>query len=79
MNIATNAALTINNSDSHRHQIASNGGSQPHNNMQPTLFLGNLFIYCGLPTRNITGPDGLSPPSGYPSYYPPSTPGNRLY
>jgi microcystin-dependent protein len=63
----------------HRHAIASNGGSQPHNNMQPTLFLGNLFIYSGLLTKNITGPDGISPPSSNPSYYPPSSPIRRLY
>jgi microcystin-dependent protein len=63
----------------HRHTIASNGGSQAHNNMQPTLFLGNLFIYCGRITQNITGPDGLSPPASNPSFYPPSTPANRLY
>jgi microcystin-dependent protein len=24
------------------------GGGQPHNNMQPTLFIGNLFIYAGV-------------------------------
>jgi len=27
--------------------INSNGGSNEHNNMQPTIFLGNLFIYSG--------------------------------
>jgi microcystin-dependent protein len=27
--------------------INTTGGSNPHNNMQPTLFVGNLFIYCG--------------------------------
>jgi microcystin-dependent protein len=27
--------------------INNNGGSNAHNNMQPTLFLGNLFIYSG--------------------------------
>lgn len=32
-----NTNITINN----------NGGSNAHNNMQPTLFLGNLFIYSG--------------------------------
>lgn len=25
----------------------STGGGQPHNNMQPTLFVGNMFVYCG--------------------------------
>jgi len=33
----------------HRHQIASNGGDECHNNMQPTLTYGNTFIYCGVP------------------------------
>lgn len=33
--------------DTHNHQIYNTGGGQPHNNMQPTLFLGNLFIYSG--------------------------------
>jgi microcystin-dependent protein len=28
--------------------INNTGGSQAHNNMQPTLFIGNLFIYCGI-------------------------------
>lgn len=47
----------------HTHNIASNGGDQPHNNMQPTLFLGNLFIYCGKPRVG-----------GHPSYnaFPPT-------
>jgi len=27
--------------------INTTGGSLAHNNMQPTLFVGNLFIYCG--------------------------------
>lgn len=35
----------------HRHQINSNGGDQYHNNIQPTLFYGNTFIYCGVPMR----------------------------
>ena len=54
MNAATNAGaepdlyaavtqLTINNT----------GGSLPHNNMQPTIFMGNLFIYRGIPPRGV--------------------------
>lgn len=27
--------------------VNNTGGGLPHNNMQPTLFLGNTFIYCG--------------------------------
>ncbi len=63
----------------HRHEILSNGGSQPHNNIQPTLFMGNLFIYCGQPGKNITEADGVTPRSTNPSFYPPSVPANRLY
>ena len=33
----------------HNHKIASNGGDQYHNNIQPTLFYGNTFIYSGVP------------------------------
>jgi microcystin-dependent protein len=29
----------------HHHQIFNTGGGQPHNNMQPTIFMGNMFIY----------------------------------
>ena len=28
--------------------INNQGGSNAHNNMQPTLFVGNMFIYCGI-------------------------------
>ena len=30
--------------------INSTGGDQPHNNIQPTLFMGNMFIYSGIPS-----------------------------
>lgn len=36
-------------SGSHTHTIAAQGGDQPHNNMQPTLFGGNVLIFAGLP------------------------------
>ncbi len=32
----------------HFHSIGLTGGSSPHNNMQPTLFGGNMFIFTGL-------------------------------
>jgi microcystin-dependent protein len=63
----------------HRHTIGLTGGSQPHNNLQPTIFMGNLFVYCGRVVYNVTDADGISPPLSNPSYYPPSTPANRLY
>jgi hypothetical protein len=28
--------------------IYNTGGGLPHNNMQPTLFIGNTFIYSGV-------------------------------
>jgi microcystin-dependent protein len=37
-------------SDTHSHTINSNGGNTAHNNIQPTLFIGNTFIYSGYPT-----------------------------
>lgn len=39
--------ITVNSNGSHFHTVGSTGGSNAHNNMQPTLFLGNLFMYCG--------------------------------
>lgn len=38
--------LTINSSGSHTHSFTSGsiGGSGSHNNMQPTIFIGNVFI-----------------------------------
>jgi microcystin-dependent protein len=35
----------------HRHSFTTNntGGSLPHQNIQPTLFIGNTFIYSGKP------------------------------
>jgi len=43
--------ITINAVADHTHTIHSNGGDQYHNNIQPTLFYGNTFIYCGVPMR----------------------------
>lgn len=42
--------ISINPAGNHQHLIASNGGNQYHNNMQPTIFYGNTFVYCGIPT-----------------------------
>lgn len=41
---ATNLTLT---DPGHQHSIETQGGDDPHNNMQPTLFVGNLFMYSG--------------------------------
>lgn len=37
----------IQSNGDHRHQMFKTGGSNLHNNMQPTLFYGNMYIYCG--------------------------------
>jgi microcystin-dependent protein len=31
----------------HSHQIYNTGGSNEHNNMQPTIFMGNMFMFSG--------------------------------
>lgn len=48
-NANTSMASAVIVDPGHRHQIASNGGDQYHNNIQPTLFYGNTFIYSGIP------------------------------
>ena len=32
----------------HAHTLHAAGGDDPHNTVQPTLVMGNMFIYCGL-------------------------------
>lgn len=73
--------ITLDPSGNHRHEAHRTGGSQPHNNMQPTVFLGNLFIYSGRVNKNVTGFDGittLTNPANPASYYPPQQ-NKRLY
>jgi microcystin-dependent protein len=41
------AQVTLSNNGNHAHYLANTGGSNYHNNMQPTLFGGNMFIYSG--------------------------------
>lgn len=40
------------NTGSHTHTISAQGGGQPHNNIQPTLFGGNLLIFSGVYTQS---------------------------
>lgn len=56
--------ITINDAGTHTHTIASDthshemnpaGGSEPHNNIQPTLVVGNMFMYSGRPTYPFSG------------------------
>lgn len=46
-------AVVGNETGSHSHVINSEGGGQPHNNMQPTLFGGAYFIFAGTPVPEI--------------------------
>jgi microcystin-dependent protein len=42
--------LATSSASNHAHEIRSNGNNEYHNNVPPTLFYGNTFIYCGIPT-----------------------------
>jgi microcystin-dependent protein len=35
------------NPNPHNHTIGKTGNNRVHNNMQPTLFIGNMFVYSG--------------------------------
>jgi microcystin-dependent protein len=48
LNLSTTGALTINSAGAHAHTINAQGGGNAHNNMQPTTFVGNAFIFAGL-------------------------------
>ena len=43
----TTKSYTTESAGAHTHTLNPAGGDQPHNNMQPTLFVGNMFVYCG--------------------------------
>ncbi len=63
--------ITIQSNGAHAHYLSNTGGSNWHNNMQPTLFAGNMFIYSGknmqayfpytwvggIPASNATAPN----------------------
>jgi microcystin-dependent protein len=48
--LTTSIALQIISAGAHEHEIKPNGNDDYHNNMQPTIFYGNTFVYCGIPT-----------------------------
>jgi len=45
---ASATGVTLNNG-THAHTLNPSGEDKFHNNVQPTLFIGNMFIYTGLP------------------------------
>ena len=65
--IAANTTALVAGSNTHNHTIASDshshtmnpaGGDLAHNNLQPTLFMGHMYIYSGIPSH-----PGFSPAS----------------
>jgi microcystin-dependent protein len=40
--------ITVNSNGEHNHQIFNTGGSNYHNNVQPMIGLGNMFMFCGI-------------------------------
>lgn len=51
LNVWTLPRALVLTDPSHSHTVASQGGGLAHNNIQPTLFIGNTFIYSGIPTN----------------------------
>ena len=73
--------ITVISAGAHSHQIASNGQNQRHNNIQPTIWIGNLFIYGGRPwvaTPYARALQGSSPAPGS-NNYPPQGPPINIY
>lgn len=40
--------FTTNSAGDHNHTMGSTGGGAAHNNIQPTIWMGNLYMFCGL-------------------------------
>ena len=55
--------ITINSNGIHNHQIFNTGGSNYHNNIQPMIGLGNMFIFSG---KYMYPSDASIPFNGYP-------------
>ena len=79
-NIET-SALVIDPAGAHSHQIASNGGDERHNNIQPTIWVGNLFIYGGRPWVATCYARALNGANPVPNSnnYPPQGPNINIY
>jgi microcystin-dependent protein len=57
---ANATGITIVPNGDHAHVLNPAGGDQPHTNMQPTLFYGNMFVYCGRVNYGCEGLQGQS-------------------
>jgi microcystin-dependent protein len=66
---------TIPTQADHRHEIWAEGGSEYHNNVQPTIGIGNMFIYSGRATYPTIFNQSYN---GWPNFYQGVTPGVYL-
>ena len=55
--------FTTDSAGDHQHNIYNTGGSEAHTNVQPTLVLGNTFVYSGKPNYPSTA---AVPFAGFP-------------
>ena len=46
-NVSSSSATTSISPNPHHHTVEAQGGGLAHNNMQPTLFIGNVMIFAG--------------------------------
>jgi microcystin-dependent protein len=66
-NLFTSITSLVLTDNGHNHQIYPSGLSNAHNNMQPTLFVGNMFIYGGKPFSRLSSTSGAPlTPTNYP-------------
>jgi microcystin-dependent protein len=56
-------SITMSNAGDHFHSMCNTGGSGSHNNVQPMIGLGNMFIFCG---KYMYPSDATTPFAGYP-------------
>lgn len=61
--LANTQTLATSSNGSHNHYIGSTGGSNWHNNVQPFIGLGNMFIFSG---KYMAPSDAAVPFAGYP-------------
>jgi microcystin-dependent protein len=61
--LANTQTLATSSNGEHNHYIGSTGGSNWHNNVQPLIGLGNMFIFSG---KYMAPSDAAVPFAGYP-------------
>lgn len=66
LDLVNAGALILSNAGNHQHTIWAEGGSEKHNNVQPTITMGNMFIYSGRPTYPTLFNQSYN---GWPAFY----------